>query len=77
MTLYRWLARGFHNDRIVEAGETVDVDPGVVPGAHMAPIDDGGVDAEVPDVPEAPAIMPRAMGETVDAASADTSSPIE
>ena len=38
MKLYRWLSRGYHDERIVEPSEEVLCADSVIPGAHMVDV---------------------------------------
>jgi hypothetical protein len=52
--LYRWTKRGFHDGRLIEAGDEVLCSDKVVPGAHM-------VDVWAEDEAAAPAVLAAAQ----------------
>ena len=66
MKLYRFLARSYHGDRVIEPGEEVLLSDDVVPGPHMvdvaaeaAAIARGAAPVELPVLPDHPPVFRR------------------
>ncbi len=68
MKLYRWLARGIYQDRVIEPGEEILVPDHIIPGAHM--LDVGAATRAELSVVEPPTPVPDVLPNIMDLVAA-------